>query len=79
MQNAPSLATCLGCGYLRFHHLRHPREMGQASAMDQVCRETVAKLGMLCGPSIMLGRNGPILEKPCSAIDLKHQREAVLA
>ena len=39
----------------------------------QVSRETVAKLGMLCGPSIMLGRNGLILEKPCSAIDLRHQ------
>ena len=39
----------------------------------------MAKPGMLCGPPIMLGRNGPILEKPCSTIDLRHQCEAVLA
>jgi hypothetical protein len=45
--------------------------------MDQVSREAVAKLGMLCGPSIMLGLNGTILEKPCSAIDLRHQSKPV--
>jgi hypothetical protein len=42
------------------------------SAKDLVRRETVAKFWMLCGPSIMLGRNIPILEMPCSAIDLRH-------
>jgi len=50
-----------------------------ASAKVQVCRETVAQLGMLCGPSIMIGRNGPILEKPCRAIDLGHQWKPVSA
>jgi len=44
-----------------------------ASAKVQVCRETVAKFGVLCGPSIMLGRNDPILERPCRAIDLRHR------
>ena len=48
-----------------------------ASAKDQVSRETLAKFGMLCGPSIMLGRNGPILEKPCCAIDMRHQCKLV--
>ena len=47
--------------------------------MGQVSMETVAKLGMLCGPSIMLGLNGPILEKTCSAIDLRHQCKPVSA
>ena len=48
-----------------------------ASAKTQVSWETVAKFGMLCGPSIMLGRNGPILEKPCRAINLRHQCKPV--
>ncbi len=38
---------------------------------------TVAKIGMLCGPSIMHGRNGPIIEKPCGSIDLRHQCKSV--